>query len=209
MKSAARWVVVVICLWAFPVFSAEPLVLRIFHDFQTAAELGLSPNATECRELEPLTKGVIGPLFADFCQKNGVVAGQADLKEYCRKQLDAEALFKEAWAEWAPNGSQWRARQAAVVELTMWKLQKALFEKYGGRVIQNTGNQPQAFDAMVAYVAEREKAKDFTILDARLKLRFWECLRRPKMGLVSEETGRPLIEEHPVDRRKRKRSKAP
>ena len=68
------------------------------------------------------------------------------------------------------------------------------------------GAQPQALDAMCAYAAERERAGDFTFHDARLEIRFWECLRAPKDPLVSGEDARALIAEHPADRLKRGRT---
>ena len=206
MKNPGRGLVVALALWAATASGEDtpaPLVLRVFQDFYTAPQLHLAPGATECRDLEPLIKAVLGPLLTDYCEKNGVAATEADLKDYCRRLLPEGGLFKEAWAEWQPTGRQWRLRQQAAVELTFWKLQKSLFETYGGRVERTGGEPPQAFDAVCAYVTEREQAGDFTIHDARLKIRFWECLRTPKGGLVPAEAGRALIAEHPLERAKR------
>ena len=99
--------------------------------------------------------------------------------------------------------------KVAIAELTMWKLQQSLFEKYGGRVARVAGAQPQAFDAMCAYVAEREQAGDFTIHDARLKILFWECLRAPKCPPLAGAEARALIAEHPADRRASRAAPAP
>jgi hypothetical protein len=203
MKTLGHWLGMALGLWAVGVLAQGEPVLTVLEKSYAAAELGLQPNATECREVEPLIKGVIGPLFADYCRTAGISVSADELKDYCRRQLPDEGLFTETWAAWAPNGVQWKARQEASAQMMVWKLQKSLFAKYGGRVIRSDWTSPQAFDAMFAYVAEREKAGDFEILDARLKLRFWECLRTPKDPLVPAEEGRTLIEEHPVDRRKR------
>lgn len=205
-NGAGRWIRWAICLCAGTVFAGEappPLVLRVFGDFYDAADLGLSASASGCRELEPLTKAIIGPLFADYCEKTGIAVGEEDLKEYCRRQLPAGASFIETWAEWAPNGNRRKARQEASARLAVWKLQKSLFEKYGGQVARSEGFPPQAFDAMCAYVAEREEAGDFVILDRQLRIRFWECFRTPKSPLVPADAGRALIEEHPADRQNR------
>ena len=206
MNTAGRALGLAAALWAAAACGGEeqaPLVLRVFQDFYTAPQLGLAANATECRDLEPLIKAVLGPLLADYCEKNGTAATVEDLQDYCRRRLPEGTSFKEAWAEWQPTGRQWRLRQKAAVELTFWKLQKSLFEKYGGRVERTGGEPPQAFDAVCAYVTEREQAGDFTIHDARLKIRFWECLRTPKGTLVPAEAGRALLDEHPLDRAKR------
>ena len=151
----------------------------------------------------------VGPLFTEYCDKNGVSVGEEDLKDYCRRQLSDKSLFVETWAEWTPTGNLRKARQQAIVELTLWKLQKSLFEKYGGRVSLGEWTPPQAFDALFAYVAEREKAGDFTIHDERLKMRFWKCLRTPKDPLVPEDEGRSALAEHPVDRQKRRQQVEP
>ena len=212
MKTAGRWLFWMAAFWAATAFGEEnsaPLVLRVFQDFYTAPQLGLAVDATECRDLEPLIKSVLGPLLADYCVKNRISVTEEDLKDYCRRMLPEGASFKDAWAEWAPTGTQRGMRQKAMVQLTFWKMQKSLFEQYGGRVERNGGEPPQAFDAICTYVSEREQAGDFTIHDARLKIRFWECLRTPKGMLVPAEEGRALIEEHPLDRAKRMMSEEP
>ena len=209
INGAGRWLGLAAILWVATASGEETkdaLILRVFDSFYTASELGLSANASTCRELEPLVKTLMGSLFADYCEKAGISVGEEDLKEYCRRQLPGDVPFEEAWAQWAPGGGQWRMRKLALAQLTMWKLQKSLFERYGGRVAQVGGAQPQAFDAMCAYAAERKEAGDFTFHDARLEIRFWECLRAPKDPLVSGEDARALIAEHPADRLKRGRT---
>lgn len=209
INGAGRWLGLAAILWVATASGEETkdaLILRVFDSFYTASELGLSANASTCRELEPLVKTLMGSLFADYCEKAGISVGEEDLKEYCRRQLPGDVPFEEAWAQWAPGGGQWRMRKLAIAELTMWKLQQSLFEKYGGRVARVGGAQPQAFDAMCAYAAERKEAGDFTFHDARLEIRFWECLRAPKDPLVSGEDARALIAEHPADRLKRGRT---
>ncbi len=177
----------------------ESPVLTVLGKAYTASELGLTSTAAECRELEPLTKGVIGPLFADYIEKAEISVSEEDLRDFCRRQLSEGELFTEVWPEWAPQGMRWRARQKALIQLMGWKLQLSLFNRYGGRVIHNEWAQPQAFDAMFAYVVERETDGDFSIHDAQLKLRFWECLRQPSALLLSEEEGRPILEAHPAE----------
>ena len=209
INGAGRWLGLAAILWVATASGEETkdaLILRVFDSFYTASELEMPANASTCRELEPLVKTLMGSLFADYCEKAGISVGEEDLKEYCRRQLPGDVPFEEAWAQWAPGGGQWRMRKLALAQLTMWKLQKSLFERYGGRVARVGGAQPQAFDAMCAYAAEREAAGDFTFHDARLEIRFWECLRAPKDPLVSGEDARALIAEHPADRLKRGRT---
>jgi len=196
-----RWILLLVVLWIVPAFAGDTnfqLVVTVLGRSYTASELGVATDASECRELDPLTKGIIGPLFIKYIKENNLSVNDEDLKEFCRRRLSEGELFTEVWAEWSPYGKRWRARQEAVMQLTVWKLQLALHNQYGGRVIRNSPAQPQAFDAMLAYVAERAKAGDVIIFDDQLEFRFWECFREPSEPLLSEEEGRPLLEAHPA-----------
>ena len=173
-------------------------VLTVLGNTYTASELGLLAAASECRELEPLTKAIIGPLFAEYIKASRISISEEELRDFCRRRLTEGELFTEVWAEWSPHGKRWRARQEAVMQLTVWKLQLALFNQYGGRVIRNSRAQPQAFDAMLAYVAERAKVGEVIIFDDQMEFRFWECFRQPLAPLLSAEEGRPLLEKHPA-----------
>lgn len=187
----------------------EPLVVRVFDDFRTASEIGFPPGAYDCPALTPLVRAVVEPVLEDFARRERLAVGEEDLKDYCRRQLPAGATFREAWAEWKPGGSQWRTRQRAAGELEPWKLHRALFAKSGGRVMPVPGGQPQAVEAIVALVAEREQTGDVAFYDERLKRRFWECLRYGWGRLVSAEEGWGLIEQHPAERGNPAPSRAP
>lgn len=177
-------------------------VVRVFEEFRTAADIGFPSGATDCPALTPLVMAVVVPVLEDFARREQLDVTEDDLKDYCRRQLPADASFRETWAEWGPGGSRWRERQLARGELETWKLHRALFAQYGGRVRPSPGGQPQAVDAIVALVAERAAAGDITFYDERLKIRFWECLRQGGGRLVSAEEGRGLLEQHPADRRR-------
>lgn len=185
-----------------------PPALTVLGQSYAAAELGNPAPNSDCQAFEPMAKAVMGPLFAAYADQAGLAVAEGEIKDYCRRRFaDAdEKEFAETWEQWQPRGVQWKARQEAVLRLSVWKLQKSLFEKFGGRVAPGAGAPPKAFDAMAAYLAEREEAGDFAIPDGQLRIRFWECLRTPKESLLPPEQGRVLIEEHPADRPKRLRT---
>lgn len=202
-RAARRAAGLAAALWAAAAGAAEvqaPLVVRVFDDFRTAADLGFPPGATDCQSLTPFVMAVVEPLLGNFSRSEQIDVTEEDLKDCCRRQLPEGASFREAWAEWEPGGSRWGARQRLAVDLKAWKLQQALFARYGGQVLPRPGGQPLALDAIVALVAEREQAGDLTFYDERLKIRFWECLRFGWGRPVAAEEGRPLIEQHPLDR---------
>jgi len=61
-----------------------------------------------------------------------------------------------------------------------WKINKALFQKYGGRVIfQQAG--PEPVDAYRDFLREQEKAGAFRILDEKYKASFWRYFTNDAM----------------------------
>ena len=57
--------------------------------------------------------------------------------------------------------------------VTKWKINKALYDRYGGRVIfQQAGDEPM--DAYQAFLKDEEKKGSFHILDEKCKESFWE-----------------------------------
>jgi len=60
--------------------------------------------------------------------------------------------------------------------IRQWKINKALYEQYGGRIIyQQLG--PEPLDAYRRYLEERQSAGDFTIRDPEMSEAFWRYFR--------------------------------
>jgi hypothetical protein len=75
-----------------------------------------------------------------------------------------------------------------------WKKQRALYKKYGGRVIwQQVG--PEAIDAMRDLLKQREREGCFTISDPDLHDRFWEYFVNDRMHVFIPDPDR--IFKHP------------
>ena len=65
-----------------------------------------------------------------------------------------------------------------------WKINKALFDKYGGRIIfQQAG--PEPLDAYRTFFKEEEKRRSFQIHDPELKKVFWKYYVDEKMHVFS------------------------
>ena len=54
-----------------------------------------------------------------------------------------------------------------------WKFSRALYEKYGGRVIFQQANPFEPLGAYRAFLEEHEKGGTFEIRDSDLRKRFW------------------------------------
>lgn len=61
-----------------------------------------------------------------------------------------------------------------------WKLNRALFEEYGGRVIFHQFG-PEPLDAYRAYLEVRRDAGDLTFLDEKFAAAFWRYFEDESM----------------------------
>ena len=87
-----------------------------------------------------------------------------------------------------PDG--WRTIAKPWVE--RWKLDKALFDKYGGRAhYQQAGVQP--FDAVIQFLEEQEASGAFTILDKSYEDEFWAYWRSDGHRFIPEEKAVELL----------------
>jgi hypothetical protein len=101
--------------------------------------------------------------------------------------LDTILGAKEATEERARRefGEDYEARMREIDEgvareiIVTWKINKALFDRYRGRVVlQRTG--PEPLDAYAAFLAERKKAGAFGIYDPELEAAFWASFQDEK-----------------------------
>jgi hypothetical protein len=86
---------------------------------------------------------------------------------------------------------QWRPIAQQVVR--MWKINKALYAKYGGRVIfQQAGVEP--IDAYRDFLKDQQKKGTFQILNKKHEVSFWEYFTNDAMHtFYSEEDGAKFI----------------
>ena len=84
----------------------------------------------------------------------------------------------------------WRTTARPWVE--RWKLDKALFDRYGGRAhFQQVGVQP--FDAVIRFLEEQEASGAFTILDEDYEAAFWAYWRSDAHNFIPEEEAVELL----------------
>jgi hypothetical protein len=84
-------------------------------------------------------------------------------------------------------------RQMAQQFVTSWKINKAFYEKYGGRVIfQQAGVEP--LDAYRDFLREQEKQGAFQILDKQYEAGFWRYFTNDAMHtFYSKDDGAKFI----------------
>ncbi len=83
-------------------------------------------------------------------------------------------------------------RAIAAQIINSWKIKKALYQQYGGRVIfQQAGHEP--VDALRDFLREEEKKGSFRILDGQCREKFWEYYTNDKMHVFASGNAKELI----------------
>lgn len=110
------------------------------------------------------------------------------IENILKTRARAEATMKGREEEMRPM-----KRQMAQQFVKRWKINKSLYEKYGGRVIfQQAGVEP--IDAYRDFLREQEKKGAFQILDPQAEAEFWPYFTNDAMHtFLSEEEGKKFI----------------
>ena len=139
----------------------------------TATVLGSDLHETDPGEL---AGAILTPLLDQYAAEQGIQAEPAEIDafvENMRRGMAAEGL------DAADGLTPEEAAQADALRRDMggsmirhWKINKALYEQYGGRIIyQQLG--PEPLDAYRRFLEERQAAGAFTIHDATAAAAFW------------------------------------
>lgn len=114
-----------------------------------------------------------------------------------RKQLRSELELLDSLLKVAPQMAKYEQENPQKVTkieediarhfVWAWKLNKALFEQYGGRVIfQQAGVEP--VDAYRDFLKEEERKGSFKIFDKKFEPTFWEYYTKDNMHTFISET---------------------
>ena len=77
--------------------------------------------------------------------------------------------------------------QVARAAVLQWKVNKALYERYGGRVIARQGSPMEPFGAYEAYLREQLAKGTFRLVDAQVETVFWSRFTNPQAITVAPE----------------------
>jgi hypothetical protein len=144
---------------------------------------GASPTATifgkavHTTDPEALQKAVLTALFDRYAAKHRIDAEPAEIDafvEHLRQGLAADGLTAEEGLtpeETAEIDGMRRDMARAIIR--QWKINKALYAQYGGRIIyQQLG--PEPLDAYRKFLEQRRAEGAFTINDPALAEGFWQ-----------------------------------
>jgi hypothetical protein len=129
---------------------------------------------------------VLARLLDHYASSAGIAAQDVEIDAYLARLEralrsdpgdaydDGSSLSDEEQAEVARM-----RRSMANAVIRQWKINKALYEEYGGRIIyQQLG--PEPLDAYLAFLENAQEAGQFAILDAELGTEFWYFFRDEK-----------------------------
>jgi heat shock protein HslJ len=146
----------------------EPMELPL-----AATVLGEEVRTSDASEMQEI---VLTRLFDRYAEEHGITVTDAEIDTYVenmRRGMRAEGLTAEddLTPEEAAEVEQMR-RDMGRSMIRQWKLNRALYRQYGGRIIfQQLG--PEPLDAYRQYLEERQVAGDFKIHEKGFEGTFW------------------------------------
>jgi len=137
-----------------------------------ARVLGLPVRTGDAGDLRYL---VLGPLVDRYAAEQGIEVLPAETEAYVRSVQ--AFLEKEGIADAEPSAEGRAAReQIGAAFIRQWKVNRALWQQYGGRIIFQQGG-PEPLDAYRQFLEESRSRGDFEILDKGLEDAFWKYYR--------------------------------
>ena len=130
------------------------------------------------QDAEELRYFVLQVLTNRSAASHGITVTQAEKQAYVAHMR--EQLSKDP-AEAVTLGEESAEDEAARLEIAeafilQWKINRALYGQYGGRIIYQQGG-PEPLDAYRKFLEERQAAGDFSIEDEALAAEFWRYYR--------------------------------
>ncbi len=133
-------------------------------------------EAIRTADAAQMQDAVLRRLFDWYAAQQGIVVTESELDGYLAAlKAGEEAEGLTAWDDLTPEEAaeaDAMRRQFGSSLIRQWKLNKALYKQYGGRIIyQQLG--PEPLDAYRAFLEERERAGDLRIENPQMADAFW------------------------------------
>ncbi|MBW8636266.1 META domain-containing protein [Hoeflea sp. WL0058] len=139
----------------------------------TARVLGEDIRISDPRELQ---SAILTQLFDDYAIENAIETTPDEVDAFVERMRQGMAekglaAEKDLSAEEAEQVAVMREQMARSM-IRQWKINRALYEEFGGRVIyQQLG--PEPLDAYRRYLEARQSAGDFSFFGDTLEAEFW------------------------------------
>jgi hypothetical protein len=134
------------------------------------------------KDAEELRYFVLKALTDRYARDKGIAVTQAERDAYI---ADLQAFVARERAKDPNTGSDMAVESAddraareeiATGFITQWKVNRALYQQYGGRIVYQQGG-PEPLEAYRRFLEENQARGDFQITDAALEASFWRYYR--------------------------------
>jgi hypothetical protein len=117
---------------------------------------------------------VLRELTDRYAASQGITVTQPENEAYVAHLREALSKDLAVAAELVEESTEDHAARLEIAEtfIKQWKINRALYQQYGGRIIFRQGG-PEPLDAYRAFLEERQAADEFDILDASTAAAFW------------------------------------
>ncbi len=156
----------------------KPVPIEVYGDPDTPLAGEVLGTRVYTQDAEELRYVVLQKLTDRYAQRKGIEVTQAEREAYVRHVREAlkdDPNFKDTPAEDSPEDAAARLEIAGAF-IRQWKINKALWEQYGGHVIFQQGG-PEPLDAYRKFLEESQANGDFRIENSTLEPGFWRYYR--------------------------------
>jgi hypothetical protein len=157
---------------------SQPAPAAVYGDPAIPVAGSVLGTVIHTRDAEELRYVVLKALTDRYAAAKGIEATQGEREAYAA-HVRAELSKDPALAGMLENESaedQAARLEIAAAFILQWKINRALYQQYGGRIGFQQGG-PEPLDAYRKFLEERQAAGDFSIADPPLAAEFWRYYR--------------------------------
>lgn len=139
------------------------------------------------QDAEELRNFVLEALTDRYAASHGITVTQAEKQAYVAHARESLSKDPAVAATLGEESAEDEAARLEVAEafILQWKINRALYQSYGGRIIYQQGG-PEPLDAYRKFLEERQAAGDFSFDDPAMTAAFWRYFRDDSIHSFSE-----------------------
>jgi hypothetical protein len=157
----------------------KPL-LRVLDQYIYPDEWVLMARLSERDRMFYLQCYVLGPLFDRFKDREKIEPTREELEQLeaflKNRNMDTAGGLTELWW-YRLHTSNKTPGQDRIDAVMLWKIERELFNRYGGVVTFSKFRSPMPFDAYRKFLEDAERTRAFEIIDKEVRAAFFERFR--------------------------------
>jgi len=154
----------------------EPIA-RLFYDYIYRSDIEAAAQKLSDDEARRLTGKIFGHLRQRYMDRHKIIATRDEIQQFVDAMRRLSPTDDDA-SEARKKDDQLGFHAIGEQFVKGWKLDRALYKKYGGAVIFQQANPFEPVGAYRGFLEEMEKAKVFEIYDPDNRQKFWHYFVR-------------------------------